>query len=1141
MSAIGQGRAAAAGARRGKIGLGSGAAGGLPRGRLTGRSTLRGRAVAIATALAVILFGVPAALQLGGPSASVLHAHDFTRQGLMSLPVAAQGPVSAALGSASSGYRIRASGPALEATSAPQHLRSTFTRGGVSVTSGAARVGLALVGVGFGSRTRAVDATAPVVDGNRVTYAHPGVSESYTNGPLGLEQGFTVSRPPAGAGSGPLTLELAVSGNAGASLGGDGRTVSFSRGGEPVLRYAGLLVRDARGRVLPAWLSLRAGEILIHLRASGAAYPLSVDPFLQQGKKLAGEEEAGGSELGTAVAISSDGNTALVGGQGDNSNKGAAWVFTRSGGKWSQQGKKLTGAEEVGEGYFGSSVALSADGDSALIGGEADKGGVGAAWVFTRSEGKWTQQGKKLTGSGAIGEARFGVSVALSEDGATAFIGGPSDHENKGAVWVFTRAGSGFSQQQKLTGEEEAGEGSFGSSVAVAADGSEALIGGPGEQGGIGAAWTFVPTAGKWVQQGKKLTASEESGEAFFGNSVALSADGTTALIAGFTDNTDIGAVWPFIRSGTSWEQQGEKLTGGGEASGLPQFGSSVSLSSDGNVAFVGAANDALGVGAAWAFTRSGGKWKQEGTRLTGGEESSEGRFGASVALSGDGVTAFVGGPGDASVGAGWVFVSPRAPVAVSDPGSEVTESSAVLEGTVTPEGAEAECKFEFGTTVSYGTTVPCSQAPGSGTDPVAVSASLSSLSPNTVYHYRVVATNELGTTVGPDEALTTLLTSVTAKANSPAENAEATDAGVSVKASGGAGQVTVGPYGSNKGGPALLKGSGEYFQVYRSAGSTFTKIEYTDCALGGATNLWWENPETGWEPIAAPVATYNESLKCVTVNATESTRPSVAQLSDPRHVGGPAASEQIGKCEPAKHGHFKDSVCGEEDFTEKNGVRSYKGKYEWLADPVGCFAMKHGRYSEGPAGTCGAEDFSENKKTHEKKYKGKFELGENAFDATGGAAVIKPQGQPQVACAASGETGVMRGANEASVTITLTGCAREAVKCSSKGEGSGVIVGEPVESYGYEEGSERLVVLAGSTILGFTCGSTEFKLGGTLAGQLKASLNTPITSTEASFGEGVGTQEMEMEEVKTQTRHAATLTMQTTTSLEQPVEIKTD
>ena len=99
-------------------------------------------------------------------------------------------------------------------------------------------------------------------------------------------------------------------------------------------------------------------------------------------------------------------NTALIGGPDDNSLVGAAWVFTRSGATWTQQGPKLTGSDETGAGEFGTSVALSADGNTALIGGPSDNDRLGAAWVFTRSGSTWTQQGAKLTGSGETGGGR---------------------------------------------------------------------------------------------------------------------------------------------------------------------------------------------------------------------------------------------------------------------------------------------------------------------------------------------------------------------------------------------------------------------------------------------------------------------------------------------------------------------------------------------------------------------------------------------------------------------------------------------------------------------------------------------------------------------------------------------------------------
>ena len=150
--------------------------------------------------------------------------------------------------------------------------------------------------------------------------------------------------------------------------------------------------------------------------------------------------------MAESVALSADGSTALIGGPEDNIATGAAWVFTHAGGEWNQQGSKLTGGEEDNT-EFGVLVSLSADGNTALIGGWKDEGTTGAAWVFTRSGGVWSQQGPKLTGGGESGEGGFGTSVALSADGNTALIGAPGDNFRKGAAWVFTRSGSTWTQQ----------------------------------------------------------------------------------------------------------------------------------------------------------------------------------------------------------------------------------------------------------------------------------------------------------------------------------------------------------------------------------------------------------------------------------------------------------------------------------------------------------------------------------------------------------------------------------------------------------------------------------------------------------------------------------------------------------------------
>jgi hypothetical protein len=116
---------------------------------------------------------------------------------------------------------------------------------------------------------------------------------------------------------------------------------------------------------------------------------------------------------------------------------GAAWVFTRSGGLWAQQGSKLVGTGATAGARQGYSVALSADGNTAIVGGLNDNVFAGAAWVFTRSGGIWSQQGNKFLGTGAAGAAQQGYSVALSGDGRTAIVGGDNDNSGVGAAWPF--------------------------------------------------------------------------------------------------------------------------------------------------------------------------------------------------------------------------------------------------------------------------------------------------------------------------------------------------------------------------------------------------------------------------------------------------------------------------------------------------------------------------------------------------------------------------------------------------------------------------------------------------------------------------------------------------------------------------------
>jgi len=329
--------------------------------------------------------------------------------------------------------------------------------------------------------------------------------------------------------------------------------------------------------------------------------------FSQQGAKLVGTGAVGAASQGYSVSVSGDGNTAIVGGLYDNDGAGAAWIYTRLGGVWSQQGAKLVGTGAVGlADQQGIAVSLSGDGNTAIVGGYGDNGGAGAAWVYTRSGGVWSQQGAKLVGTGAVGAASQGVSVSVSGDGNTAIVGGFSDNSRAGAAWVYTRSGGVWSQQgEKLVGTGAVGAANQGYSVSLSGDGNTAIVGGDYDNGFAGAAWVYTRSGGVWSQQGEKLVGTGAVGAANQGESVAVSGDGNTAIVGGWHDNDYAGAAWVYTRSGGVWSQQGAKLVGTGALDPAYQ-GFSVSLSGDGNTAIVGGFNDNDSAGAAWVYAQSG-------------------------------------------------------------------------------------------------------------------------------------------------------------------------------------------------------------------------------------------------------------------------------------------------------------------------------------------------------------------------------------------------------------------------------------------------------------------------------------------------------------------------------------------------------
>lgn len=722
------------------------------------------------TILAIVLALLGALTQLhwqGPPAATGTPSARAQPRGRSGLQSAAMAQIADAIGAQMPIYLVRRQGNSLDIRNPAQRLTAAFGVGGVAVSGDWGHFHIDFTGTG--TETREPQSVRPKASANQVVYDRTGVRERYANSPLGIEQDFTVQRQSRPTG-GTLTLRLAVDGDLQPKLMPGRRGIELARDGTPVLTYGQLAAHDARGVALASSMRLLGGQILLEVDTRGARYPLDVDPLIQAVPKLieGTAEGVDGGDFGFNVALSEDGNTAVVGGPEYEKNDGAAWVFIRSGDSWVQQGPRLSGSEGSG---FGESVAISADGNTIVAGGYHASGG-GAVWIFSRSGETWSSA-TKIASPIAPTEGDFGETVALSNNGEVMFVGEPQYEDGRGAVWIYRKSSLAWVQEQLLAGPEP---GFFGSAIAVSETGATAIIGALGANSFSGAAWVYQQSGTKWLQQGEALSGTEEEPYALkvhlgsgFGVSVAISADGNTALVGGFFDHNGAGALWAFTRSGTSWSQQGPKITAEGEepstntgAGGF--FGSSLALTPDGNTAIVGAVGDANTAGAAWVFKRSNERWIQQPGKLQGGEESEGGGFGNSVAIAADGRTALIGGgpaPEGAppAIGGAWIFEL-ESPSAVAGSASEIGASSATLQGLVDPDGSEVtECTIEYGPASSLVDHTPCSPISGAGTTPEAVTAQVSGLAAGTTYGFRVRAVTEGGVATSTTASFTTTVT----------------------------------------------------------------------------------------------------------------------------------------------------------------------------------------------------------------------------------------------------------------------------------------------------------------------------------------------------------------------------------------------
>jgi hypothetical protein len=318
-----------------------------------------------------------------------------------------------------------------------------------------------------------------------------------------------------------------------------------------------------------------------------------------------------GDEFGYRVALADatlvvGAFTAIVNG---NASQGAAYVFTKSNNTWTES-QKLTANDGGLFDNFGAAVAL--DGETIVVAANgATVGGnpaQGAVYVFTQSNGTWTQT-QKLTANDGAAYDNFGLSVALQ--GSTILVGSPraavGSNAAQGAVYAFTESNGTWTQTQKLTANDGAANDSFGQSVAMSDN--TALVGaynaGVNGHSSQGAAYSFTNSNDTWNET-QKLTASDGAANANFGNAVAL--DSTRALIGADVstvgNNTSQGKAYLFEESNGNWSQSVTLVASDGARDDF--FGAALTL--DGPTLLVSTPHPTIGgntyQGAAYFYTQ---------------------------------------------------------------------------------------------------------------------------------------------------------------------------------------------------------------------------------------------------------------------------------------------------------------------------------------------------------------------------------------------------------------------------------------------------------------------------------------------------------------------------------------------------------
>jgi len=287
-----------------------------------------------------------------------------------------------------------------------------------------------------------------------------------------------------------------------------------------------------------------AGEAHIFTYSSGS---------WDTGVRFQSGEIQSGDRFGDMVRMTSDGTKVCVGASGQNTNSGCVYVFTYNGTSWLQEAKLVRpgGGTEI---YFGGqfTIDINSDGTKVIVGQwNDDTGGTdsGAAYIYTYSSGSWDTGTKIVADDDQAGD-HFGGAVSMSSDGTKVCVGARFDDEggtDSGAAYVFTYSDGSWSQEAKLLPSDPTVSQRFGGDFlnSISGDGTKVLVGASQRNTLTGVAYIFTYDGSSWSQQ-EKIQASDGEANAAFGQNGRISSDGTRVLVGAYTMGASVGAVYIF-------------------------------------------------------------------------------------------------------------------------------------------------------------------------------------------------------------------------------------------------------------------------------------------------------------------------------------------------------------------------------------------------------------------------------------------------------------------------------------------------------------------------------------------------------------------------------------------------------------------